>query len=236
MMSRQEAYPAFLAKENVVAKHPGQLKPDIEKNPCPPHNSDASVNTFRVVAIATSAGGLAALTDVLGRIGPGFPAPILIVQHLDRHHPSLMAGILTRRTKLQVKEAVEGEFVHPGCIYVAMPDRHLLINPDGALALPRDDRTRLYRPSADVFLESVATSFKDRAIAVILTGAGRDGAIGIGKIKQMGGVVIAQDEATSSFFGMPGAAIHTGEVDFILGLHEIAAKLCALVTGGGDAP
>jgi two-component system chemotaxis response regulator CheB len=85
------------------------------------------------------------------------------------------------------------------------------------------------RPSADLLFESVAASYKDRAIAVVLTGSGSDGNMGVGAIKKMGGTVIAQDEATSEFFGMPGAAIQSGNVDFVLPLREIPSALVTLV-------
>ena len=88
------------------------------------------------------------------------------------------------------------------------------------------------RPSADLLFESVAGSYKDRAIAVVLTGTGSDGKMGVQAIKKMGGTVIAQDEATSEFFGMPGGAIQTGNVDFILSLSEIARALVTLVMIG----
>ena len=93
----------------------------------------------------------------------------------------------------------------------------------------------LVRPSADLLFESVAASYQDRAIAVVLTGTGVDGSLGAQAIKQMGGTVIAQDEATSEFFGMPEATIKTGQVDFILPLGEIAHALVSLVSEG-DSP
>jgi two-component system, chemotaxis family, protein-glutamate methylesterase/glutaminase len=91
------------------------------------------------------------------------------------------------------------------------------------------------RPSADLLFESVAASYRDRAIAVVLTGTGSDGAMGVRAIKQMSGTVIAQDERTSEFFGMPGAAIQSGHVDFILPLDEIAVALVTLVARGKGA-
>ena len=143
-----------------------------------------------------------------------------------------MADILSRRTALKVKQAEEGDALSSGTVFVAPPNRHLLVNPDGTLALAQSELVHFVRPSADLLFESVAASFKDRAIAVVLTGSGSDGTMGVKAIKKMGGTVIAQDEATSDFFGMPGAAIQTGSVDFVLPLEEIPSALVMLVTTG----
>jgi two-component system chemotaxis response regulator CheB len=115
------------------------------------------------------------------------------------------------------------------------PNRHLLVNPNGTLSLSQSELVHFVRPSADLLFESVAASYKDRAIAVVLTGTGSDGAMGVRAIKKMSGTVIAQDERTSEFFGMPGAAIQSGNVDVILPLDEIAAALVTLVVRGEDA-
>src|SRR5262245_44557628 len=98
-----------------------------------------------------------------------------------------------------------------------------------------EESVHFVRPSADLLFESVAASYKDRSIAVVLTGTGSDGAMGIQAIKKMNGTVIAQDQHTAEFFGMPGAAIQSGNVDFILPLDEIAAALVTLVVKGDDA-
>jgi two-component system chemotaxis response regulator CheB len=192
--------------------------------------SDPEVG-FDVVAIASSAGGLAALTSTLSGLPADLPAPILVVQHLDRRHRSLLAEILGRRTELVVKQAEEGESIASGTVYIAPPDRHLLANPNRSLSLTQSELVHFVRPSADLLFESVAASFRDRAIAVVLTGSGSDGSMGVKAVKQMGGTVIAQDERTSQFFAMPSAAIETGQVDFVLPLDEIPAALLSLVVG-----
>jgi two-component system, chemotaxis family, protein-glutamate methylesterase/glutaminase len=191
-------------------------------------------SAFDLVAIASSAGGLRALTEVLSSLPADFPASIAVVQHLDPRHRSLMADILNRKSRLPIKQAEEGDRVQPGSVFIAPPDRHLLVNADGMLSLSRAELVHFVRPSADLLFESVAASFKDRAIAVMLTGTGSDGATGVQAIKKMGGTVIAQDEGTSEFFGMPGAAIQTGAVDFVLPLKEIGPALTKLI-GRGEA-
>lgn len=184
---------------------------------------------FRIVAIAASAGGLTALTSVLGKLPATFDATIVAVQHLDPRHRSLMAEIIGRRSILPVHQAAAGSHVEVGHVYLAPPDHHLLINRDGSISLTRTELVNFVRPSADLLFESVAAAYGKRAIAVVLTGSGRDGSMGVTAIKQRGGTVIAQDEATSEFFGMPSAAIRAGVVDFVLPLDEIPAALQTLL-------
>jgi two-component system chemotaxis response regulator CheB len=203
------------------------VEPKAGKKPQP-----ISSAAFDIVAFAASAGGLTALSRVLADLPDGFPAALVVVQHLDPRHRSLMADILSRRTLLQVKQAEEGEKLHPATVYIAPPNRHLLVNPDGTLSLSQSELVHFLRPSADLLFESVAASYQERTIAVVLTGTGSDGAMGVQAIKKMGGTVIAQDEATSEFFGMPSAAIQSGSVDFILPLNEIPTALATLVMKG----
>lgn len=184
---------------------------------------------FDLVAIVASAGGLYALETILADLPKDFPAPIAIVQHLSPQGPGLLPGILNRRTQLTVKQAVAGVRLQAGHVYIAPPDQHLLLTPSGIITLAHTERVNFSRPSADVLLESVAESFRQRAVAVILTGKGRDGAIGIQRIKQLGGMTIAQDQATAEFFSMPQAAIQTLAVDFVLPLVEIAPMLVNMV-------
>jgi two-component system, chemotaxis family, protein-glutamate methylesterase/glutaminase len=188
--------------------------------------------SFKVVGLAASAGGLSALSEVLAALPGDFPAPVVLVQHLDPKHRSLMAEILGRRTRLQVRQAAEGDRIAPGGVWVAPPAFHLLVNGDGTLSLTRTELVHFVRPSADLLFESMAAGYRDRSIAVVLTGTGMDGEMGVRAVKSVGGIVIAQDQETSEYFGMPGAAIKTGCVDFILPLDRIAATLIALVMGG----
>ena len=185
--------------------------------------------SFPVIAIAASAGGLSALTLLLSGLSPNLHAALVIVQHLDPRHPSLMAEILTRKSTVNVRQAVNGDRLLPDTAFIAPPDHHMLVNPDGSIILTQTELVHFVRPSADLLFESVAASFKDRVIAVVLTGTGFDGAMGVEAVHKMGGTVIAQDEASAEFFGMPQAAIRTGCVDHIVPLIEIPATLAALV-------
>lgn len=192
--------------------------------------NDEIEQNFPVVALCSSAGGLQALGEVLSGLNVDFPAAITIVQHLARQYPSQLAHILNRRTDLNVKQAESGDVLTPGWVYIAPPDQHLLVNPDQTLSLSHAKLVNFLRPSADLLLESLAASFRKKAIAVVLTGTGVDGAMGIRAIRKMGGFVIAQDKATSEYFGMPQATINTGCVDQIVPLNEIATLLVNLVT------
>ncbi|MBD2006250.1 MULTISPECIES: chemotaxis protein CheB [Cyanophyceae] len=183
---------------------------------------------FPIVAIASSAGGLKALTELLSALPENFPAAIAIVQHLEPHRASQLSEILDDRITLAVKQAQEGDQLRPGGVYIAPANHHLLVNPDATISLSKTELVHFVRPSADLLFESVAASFKERAIAVILTGKGCDGASGIQAIKKMGGKTIAQDQTSSDSFGMPGNAIDTGCIDWILPLDEIATTLLNL--------
>jgi two-component system chemotaxis response regulator CheB len=187
--------------------------------------------SFWIVALAASAGGLAALSAVLTKLPEDFPAPVLVVQHLDPNHRSWMAEILSRRLALVVRQAQGGELIQPGKVYIAPPAFHLLVNPQGVLSLSDAALVRYVRPSADLLFSSLAASFGPHVIAVVLSGTGHDGSDGVKDVKQEGGTVIAQDEATSEFFGMPRSAIETGAVDWILPLPAIASALVQLTTG-----
>lgn len=187
-------------------------------------------DAFDVVAIASSAGGITALSELLAKLPSSFPSTILVVQHLSPQYVSHLAEILAHKAQLPVKPAENGEQARPGTIYIAPPDQHLLISADRTLSLTHTELVHFLRPSADVLFKSIAASYGKRAIAVVLTGTGKDGAMGVNAIHQMGGKVIVQDPETAEFNAMPKNAIATGSVDFILPLPEIAEKLIVLVT------
>lgn len=191
----------------------------------------AAPRPYDIVAIAASAGGLTALTSILGKLPKEFGAIVVVVQHLDPRHRSLMPQIIGRRSTMPVYQATDGMEVESGQIYLAPPDRHLLVNRDGTLSLTQTELVNFVRPSADLMFESVAAAYGERAIAVVLTGTGHDGSMGVTAIKKRGGTVIVQDEASSEFFGMPSSAIKTGTVDFVLSLEEIPAALQTLLAG-----
>ncbi|MFC8131003.1 chemotaxis protein CheB [Streptomyces sp. NPDC057302] len=184
---------------------------------------------FAIVAVASSAGGIQGLGSLLGALGPDLPVPVLVVQHLDPRHRTLLAEVLSRRTELTVKLAEDQEHVVPGTVYLAPPDRHLLVGPEGILTLSNSKLVHFVRPSADLLFESVAGAYGPRAIACVITGTGVDGAMGVEAVKSRGGTVIVEDPQSAQFAGMPGAAVDTGAVDFVLRIEEIAAAVRGLV-------
>jgi two-component system, chemotaxis family, protein-glutamate methylesterase/glutaminase len=188
----------------------------------------ADVPDFNVVVIASSAGGITALARVLGGMPDTFPAPIVVLQHLSPQYPSALVAILARTTRLHVQTAVEGARLEPGSVYVAPPDHHVLIGEGNTLHLSQSAPVHNLRPSADLLFVSAATMCGHRAVGVILTGTGRDGAAGAEAINKGGGTVIVQDHASSEFSGMPDAAIATGVADLVVPLEQIASALITL--------
>jgi two-component system, chemotaxis family, protein-glutamate methylesterase/glutaminase len=189
--------------------------------------------SIEIVALAASAGGLRAISTVLASLRAEFPAPLVVVQHLDRSHPSLMAEILGRRTALRVKEAQHGELIRSGIAYIGPPDHHLLVEPDGTLLLTRTKLVHFVRPSADLLFESVAGSYGERAIGVVLSGTGRDGALGVKAMHETGATVISQEEASAEHAGMPHAA--SPYADLVLPLEAIAPALERLLASRAAA-
>ncbi|MFD5247568.1 chemotaxis protein CheB [Amycolatopsis sp. NPDC058340] len=186
---------------------------------------------YEIVAIGTSAGGVKALITVLQALPADFPVPVVIVQHLDPRHDTVLAEILDRRSRLRVKLAEAGDVAEPGVAYLAPPDRHLLIAPGGGLDLSKSDKVRFVRPSADRLFESVAVAYGPAALVCVLTGTGRDGSTGARAVSSRGGTVIAEDPSTAEFKGMPQAAVNAVAVDLTLPLERIADALVALIEG-----
>ena len=184
---------------------------------------------YNIVAIGASAGGQKPIIQILSALPADFPGAILIVQHMNPLYSSRLAYILRRHTALQVEQAKSGEIMRPGTVYTYVPDRHLVVSANGKLSLLESPKMNFVRPSVDKLFMSVALNYGMRAIVVVLSGFGRDGALGVMTIKKYGGMTIAQDESTSQYFDMPKAAIDTGKVDFVLTPEAIAKSLSSLV-------
>ena len=193
------------------------------------HIPDYSRRRYDVVAMGSSAGGLNALTRVLRSLPKNFPSSIVVVQHLSPEHKSWIANLLARSTQIKVKQAEHGEIMLPGTAYTAPPDEHLLVGP-GKIQLAHSQLVHFSRPSIDLLFESVAGTYGSRAIGVVLSGSGRDGATGIRAMKEAGSITIAQDPEDAEFRPMPQAAVDTGCVDWVLPLEKIGTTLIELCT------
>jgi two-component system chemotaxis response regulator CheB len=195
-----------------------------------PTASDAASRPRRLVVIGASAGGFQALRAILASLPRDFPIPIAVVLHRSGEDNLPRALILA--TGARVKHAAEGERIEPGTVYVAPAGLHLRVNPDQTFALADGSRIRFARSSANPLFETAAQVYGPGAIAVVLSGYGRDGTDGVQAVKSRGGTVIAQDEESSQQFSMPRSAIETGAVDKVLPLEQIGPALARLAAGG----
>ncbi|MBN3856809.1 chemotaxis response regulator protein-glutamate methylesterase [Paraburkholderia sp. Ac-20340] len=182
-----------------------------------------------LVAIGSSAGGPTALATVLGALPANLNASIVIVQHVDQSFAVGMADWLDGQTALKVRIACEGERPAPGEALLAATNDHLRMTSNGKLAYTREPAETPYRPSVDTFFHSVVENWQGEAIGVLLTGMGRDGAIGLKAMRAKGCYTIAQDQATSAVYGMPKAAAALGAARAILPLPAIAPELVSRV-------
>lgn len=183
----------------------------------------------RLVAIGASAGGPAALATVLRGLPGDFPAPIVIVQHVDEQFAAGMATWLDQQTALTVRVAVEGDRLTPGTVLLAGTSNHLVFKTPDRLGYAADPGEYIYCPSIDVFFQSVSHHWAGDAVGVLLTGMGRDGAVGLRALRNQGHHTIAQDEATSAVYGMPKAAAKLQAAVEILAVDRIAPHLVNLV-------
>ena len=184
---------------------------------------------FPVVALVSSAGGLDALTRVLAPLPPTFPAAVIALQHTSPEAPSRLASILERRTALPVRAAQDGDPLVPGQVLVIPPAAHMLVGADAVVRLIKTGNLPPARPSADLLLSTLAVALGPRVIAVILTGGGTDGSLGVQALHAFGGHVLVQDQATSQQYGMPGAAVNADSPDAPQPLDDIAKNLLALL-------
>jgi two-component system chemotaxis response regulator CheB len=187
---------------------------------------------FDVVVIGASAGGVYALETVLRALPDPFPVPVAVVLHLSPDHESVLAQVLTRITGRRVEWATNGAKLVAGAIVAAPPDRHLEVDDQGSVVLATTPRVHFSRPSLDHLFVSAARTFGPRALAVILTGNGSDGTDGALAVRDAGGVVIAQDEASSEYFNMPREVISAGAATLVLPLNSIPAAITRLVLEG----
>lgn len=191
-----------------------------------------------IVLIGVSTGGPAALARLLPSLPKDLGVPIAVVQHMPPIFTQSLAESLSSKCNLRVREAAEGDKFEPGLVLIAPGGRHMRLAPcPDAIAraqITDDPPENNCRPAVDYLFRTAANGFPGRAMAVILTGMGNDGTMGLRLLKRHGCFTIAQDEASSVVFGMPKAAIEAGVVDLVLPLDAIAAKILATVKGRGS--
>jgi two-component system chemotaxis response regulator CheB len=203
-----------------VIRHPRGLR---EPRLSPP----ARRGRIGLVAIGASLGGPRALAAILRALPAGFPAPIVIVQHIADGFTSGLAGWLQQESPLQVRQARDGDPLQPGLALLAPSGHHLVVE-RGVARLSDAPPLETFRPSVTPLLRSAAAAYGPLACGVMLTGMGHDGAEGMRAVREAGGHTLAQDEATSAVFGMPRAAIEAGGVERVLPLDEIPRALTEL--------
>jgi two-component system, chemotaxis family, response regulator WspF len=204
------------------------IEPNAARKAVEPIRRDRNSCRQMLVAIGASAGGPTALVELLKQLPPGFPAAVVLVQHVDEAFATGMAQWLTSETHLPVRLARTGDVPQPGRVLLAGSNDHLILQRNGELAYSAEPSTHIYRPSIDVFFDSLVAHWKGDSIGVLLTGMGRDGAQGLLSMRQRGFITIAQDQASCAVYGMPKAAAQLGAASEILPLVDIGRRLVAL--------
>ena len=208
------------AMEDKGGAHPGKDKA-VEPQP-------GFIASSRLVAIGASAGGPAAIANILGALPRDFPAAIVIVQHIDAQFVPLMADWLNQASALPVRIARQGDRPEAGTVLIAGTYDHLVFLNPRELGYTPEPRECNYRPSIDVFFASAVRHWSGKSAGVLLTGMGRDGASGLKAMREAGSPTIAQNAATSVVYGMPKAAAEQGAAADILPIDEIAARLMGI--------
>jgi two-component system chemotaxis response regulator CheB len=189
--------------------------------------------SYQIIAIGCSMGGMAAMGEIFTVLPEDFRVPIVVVQHRYRTSGEALPAFLRRRSKLNVVDATDKQWIRPGHVYLAPADYHLLVDRGGELSLSVDEAVAYSRPSIDVLFESAADAYLGNVIGVVLTGANADGARGAKRIKEHGGFVVVQDPRTAESPQMPQAAIAATRVDRILPLDRIGPFLVELCRYSG---
>lgn len=218
---REELVPKIKALCAARGARPSPVPPIVAPAYSPPSRID-------LVAIATSTGGPNALGELIPQFPGSFPVPIVIVQHMPAMFTQLLAARLDSLTPLQVQEGQEGKVVDKGQVWIAPGDYHMTVSRQGTkflLGVNQDPHENSCRPAADVLFRSAARSVKENVLAVVLTGMGADGTRGSAAIREAGGAVIVQDEASSVVWGMPGSVVAAKLADKICPLNAIVPEI-----------
>lgn len=223
--------PASNVQSDVASFRPSLWKPAAKKEPAviTPVRNPGRID---VVAIGISTGGPNALREVFAKIPEKFPKPILVVQHMPAGFTKEFAASLDRICPLNVKEAEDGDLIHPGQIYIAPGDYHIVVEKSSlcnVIRLSKNDLRNGHRPSADVLFESVAKIYQNRALGVIMTGMGRDGAAQLAEMRKQGAWTLGQDEKSCIVYGMPKVAWEMGGVQKQVPLEDMAKEIAKVV-------
>jgi len=181
--------------------------------------------TPELIVIGASAGGLHALGVVLEKISESFPIPIIVVLHISPQAEDFWIQNMNKKYQLNVKEAEDKERIQAGNIYFAPANYHVLVDEERTIGLSVDEKVNYSRPSIDVLFEAAADVYKEKLIGVVLTGSSNDGANGLKRIKQKGGITVVQNPSEAEFRFMPEKAIEASKIDNILTLDEISKLL-----------
>lgn len=223
---------------NPVSRALGPRTATRQAVPTPAARRTIEPGPIELVAIGISTGGPNALRKVLAMIPADLGCPVVIVQHMPPGFTPEFARSLDLVSPLTVKEAEDGDRLEPGFAYVARGDYHMTVTSSpggGRIHMNQDPPCNGHRPSADVLLFSVAEQFGNRAIGVIMTGMGKDGAAALGSVLRAGGITIGQDQASSVIYGMPKAAYEMGHVEYEVSLSHMADTITGLVKGNPPA-
>lgn len=186
-----------------------------------------------IIVIGASAGGVEAVQKVIAELPPGFPAALFVVVHLHAGSASFLPEILARAGGLPALDGPDSAPIEPGRIYVAPPDRHLVVERDHA-HLSSGPKEQHQRPCINVTFRSAAMAYGDRVVGVILTGQMDDGTAGLWEIKRRNGIAVVQNPEEAVFPSMPLSALREIEVDYTVSLKDIAPLLCRLASGEGE--
>jgi two-component system chemotaxis response regulator CheB len=215
----------FRALASTAVRRAPALEPSSESAPKP---RATRAGRPACVAIGVSTGGPNALAALLPTLPEDFPLPILIVQHMPPVFTHNLASSLQSACRVRVREAVDGDALQPGLVLLAPGDHHMALvrRADAVrIVLHQGPPENFCRPAVDVMLRSVAETFGGEVLAVILTGMGQDGLLGVQQLRALGAQVLAQDESSSVVWGMPGAVARAGLADAVLPLPEIAPEI-----------
>ena len=219
----------LLAKIAMFSRLIGKSRPSSMSVPALADPAGGRVG-FPLVAIGASTGGPAALARILSALPQPFPAAVIIVQHVDQHFTAGLASWLATESQRAVRVIRHGDRPDTAAAQIASTNDHLVLAHDGTFHYTREPAEYVYRPSIDVFFESVVQHWHDAAVGVLLTGMGTDGAHGLLAMRRAGWPTIAQDEQTSVVYGMPKASAQIGAAAEILPLDQIAGAVCRAVT------